>query len=77
MRTVGCEKTGQGNLIGKRTISMIDILIDQIVEVNIEDIYLTDPPPDIKNIDPIVFYMVDYTHGKVGDHVGRAYRERF
>jgi len=39
MRTDGGEKTGQEDVIGKRTISTNDILINQIVEVNIEDVY--------------------------------------
>jgi hypothetical protein len=55
MRTDGGEKTGQEDLIEKRAISMSDILIDQIVEVNIEDINLTDPT-GLNNIGIIVFF---------------------
>jgi hypothetical protein len=52
MRTDGCEKIVQEGFIGKRRIGSNDILIGGIVEVNIEDIYLTVTLPDIKNVDP-------------------------
>ncbi len=55
MRTDGREKIGQEDLIGKRMIGTNDILIGGIVEVNIEDIYLTVTLPDIKNVDPSSF----------------------
>jgi hypothetical protein len=73
MRTGGSEKTEQEDLMGKETTGANDIFIGGIVEVYAEDDYLTDGLPDIKKVDPIAFSMHDKTHGKVGDHIGRAW----
>jgi len=63
MRTDGGEKTGQEDLIEKRAISMSDILIDQIVEINIEDINLTAPHRTSTISALSSFSMHDNTHG--------------
>jgi hypothetical protein len=72
-RTGGSKKTEQEDLTGKETTGANDIFIGEIGEVYAEDDHLTDGLPDIKKVDPIVFSMRDNTHGKVGDHIGRAW----
>jgi len=64
MRTDGREKIGQEDLIVKRMIGANDILIGGIVEVNIEDIYLTVTLPDVKNVDPSSFPCLTILAGR-------------
>ena len=78
MRTDGREKIGQEDHIWKRMIDTNDILIGWIVEVNIEDIYLTVTLPDIKNADPSSLPCMTILAGRSAitsaGHVGRDFK---
>jgi hypothetical protein len=80
MRTDGREKMGEENLIIKRMIGANDILIGGIVEVNIEDIYLTVTLPDVKNVDPSSFPCMTILTGRSAvtsaGHIGRDFKHR-